>query len=76
MMQLLWIAAVASLLAVWLNIHRHVACFFIWTVTNAVWVYADLTHGLLPQAALQMTYVGLSIYGIVKWRSDGQEAAS
>ncbi len=73
---LLWITAAASLLGVWLNIHRHVACFWIWSATNAVWAFADVTHGLLPQAALQVVYFGLSVYGIVKWRSNGQEAAT
>jgi nicotinamide riboside transporter PnuC len=73
---LLWITAAASLVAVWINIQRHVACFWIWAVTNAVWTFADATHGLLPQAALQLVYFGLSIYGIAKWRDHGPQAAT
>ena len=67
----LWIVSGASLLAVWLNIKKQVAAFWIWAGTNAVWAYADLTHGLLPQAALQASYFVLSIYGIVAWSKKG-----
>ena len=73
---ILWITAVASLVAVWINIQRHVACFFIWAATNAVWAWADAVHGLMPQAALQIVYLGLSVYGIAKWRDHGAKAAT
>ncbi len=73
---LLWITVAASLLGVWLNIQRHVACFWIWAASNVVWAFADVTHGLLPQAALQAVYFGLSIYGIVKWRKHDQETSA
>jgi len=76
MIWIYWLTAVASLLGVWLNIQRRVACFWIWSITNATWAYADAMHGLLPQAALQIVYFGLSVYGIVKWREHGQEAAT
>ncbi len=61
------LTAVASLLGVWLNIHKRVACFWIWSATNAVWVYADLSHGIYSQAALQAVYFGLAVYGIHQW---------
>jgi nicotinamide mononucleotide transporter len=64
-----WLTAVAALVGVVLNIHRHVACFWIWAATNAVWVYADIAHGIYPQAALQAVYFALSVYGIWKWSS-------
>ena len=67
MIALYWFTAFASLLGVWLNIKRNVACFYIWTATNGIWAVADATHGLLPQAALQLAYLALAIYGIVKW---------
>jgi nicotinamide mononucleotide transporter len=65
---LYWLTAVASLIGVWLNIHHHVACFWIWAVTNAVWAYADATHGLFAQATVQSAYLVLALYGIAKWR--------
>jgi nicotinamide mononucleotide transporter len=64
---LYWLTSLASLAGVWLNIRRRVACFWIWSATNAVWVVADLLHGIYPQAALQAVYVALSLYGIWAW---------
>jgi nicotinamide mononucleotide transporter len=72
---LYWVTAIAALVAVWLNIRRHVACFWIWLGTNSVWTYADLVHDLHAQAALQAVYVALSVYGICSWsRSQPQGA--
>ena len=70
-----WGTALASLVAVWLNIRKHAACFAIWAVTNAVWTVVDYLHGIHAQAALQLTFFGLSIYGLTKWtrRRNGRE---
>ena len=62
-----WLTSLAALAGVWLNIRRHVGCFWIWAATNAIWTYADMVHGIYPQAALQFVYFLLSIYGIWKW---------
>ncbi len=70
-----WVTALASLVAVWLNIKKRAVCFAIWAVTNATWTVVDFTHGIYAQAALQLAYLGLSIYGLVKWSpwSSGEE---
>lgn len=62
-----WVAALAALVGVWLNIRRHVACFWIWTATNATWAVVDYLHGIHAQATLQLIYLALAIYGIVSW---------
>ena len=66
---LYWLTSIAALIGVWLNIKRNVVCFWIWMCTNAIWTYADIEHGILPQAALQFVYFLLSLYGIWKWSS-------
>ena len=68
-----WLTSLAALVAVWLNIHRRVACFVIWSVTNTIWVYADLTHGIYPQAALQFVYFLMALYRVYKWRQDSKD---
>jgi nicotinamide riboside transporter PnuC len=65
---LYWLTSAASLVAVWLNIRKHRACFAIWAVTNAAWAYADFRHGLPAQAVLQLCYFALSLYGLSNWR--------
>ncbi len=64
-----WFVSIAALVGVWLNIKKHVACFWIWAGTNAVWAYVDAIHGIWPQAALQMTYFLLSVSGVFSWGS-------
>ena len=64
---LYWVTSVAALIGVWLNIKKHVACFWIWAFTNATWTYVDLQHEIYPQAALQAAYFVLALYGIIKW---------
>jgi nicotinamide mononucleotide transporter len=68
---LYWLVSLAALAGVWLNVRKHVACFYIWSITNAVWAYADLTHGLHAQAALQAVYFTLSLWGICAWSRKG-----
>lgn len=72
---ILWAVASASLVGVWLNIQRHVACFWIWAVTNAVWMIVDVAHGIPAQACLQGVYLLLAVYGIVKWSRHSTETA-
>jgi len=67
-MALYWLTSLAAVAGVWLDIRKHVSCFWIWAATSAVWAYADFTHGLQPQSALQAVYFSASIYGIQKWR--------
>jgi nicotinamide mononucleotide transporter len=64
---LYWLTSLAALIGVWLNIRKHVASFWIWAFTNAVWAGVDYVHGIHAQAALQTVYFALSIYGIWKW---------
>jgi nicotinamide riboside transporter PnuC len=65
-----WVVSAAALVGVVLNIRKHVACFYIWASTNAIWVYADWNHGLPAQATLQALYCALSIWGICAWSAD------
>ena len=67
-----WVVSIASLIAVVINIKKHVACFYIWAVTNAIWAYADFTHGIPSQGVLQLTYFVLAIYGIWAWKKQAK----
>jgi nicotinamide mononucleotide transporter len=68
---LYWLVSLAALAGVWLNVRKHVACFYVWSVTNAVWTYADWMHGRHAQAALQAVYFALSFWGILAWSRKG-----
>ena len=62
-----WLISLAALIGVVLNVRKQVACFYVWSVTNAYWAWLDLEHGLHAQAALQAVYFALSIWGIYSW---------
>ncbi len=66
-----WSITALALLGVWLNIHKYVACFWIWMFTNAAWAAVDWHAGIPAQAALHAIYFGLAIYGIRKWSRGG-----
>lgn len=63
-----WIVAAFSLLATWLNIHKHRACFAVWFFTNAAWTVVDVAHGVYARAPLDATYTALAAWGWFKWR--------
>ena len=56
-----------SLLGVVLNIKKHVACFYIWTFTNASWSIIDFYSGIPAQGFLFLIYTGLAVYGVLEW---------
>lgn len=63
-----WLLTIASLIGVVANIHKKTWCFYIWAVTNSLWMVYDLTRGAYPQAFLFAVYVILAFYGIYQWR--------
>jgi nicotinamide riboside transporter PnuC len=68
MNNLMWIVTAASISGTILNIKRKPVCFFIWLVTNSLWLIYDVSIGAYAQAAMMAVYVGLSLWGIVEWR--------
>jgi len=62
-----WLITAASIIGTVANIHRRRWCFGLWLVTNGAWTWIDLRAGLYSQAALMSVYVGLAIWGLVKW---------
>ncbi len=67
---LYWVTSLASLIGVWINIKKNVACFWIWGFTNATWTYVDFSHEIYPQVALQAACFLLACYGIGKWSAN------
>lgn len=54
-----------------LAIRQHRACWIAGGASTALYSVVFLQSGLPLQAVLQLLYVGLSIYGWVRWRPDG-----
>lgn len=58
----------ASIIGTVANIYKKRWCFIIWLFTNSLWCAVDIVAGLYSQAILFAVYVGLAVWGIVKWR--------
>ncbi len=39
----------------------------LWLLTNSAWMLIDIRARLFSQAFLFLVYVGLSVWGIVRW---------
>jgi hypothetical protein len=67
---MMWLVAIASLIGTIGNIYKRRWCFIVWACTNTAWVVYDLSIDAHAQAALMVTYLALSIWGLVKWRPE------
>jgi len=63
-----WLLTISSLIGVVLNIYKRRECFYIWAVTNAGWAVYDFKNEMPAQGTLFAVYLGLAIWGIVKWK--------
>jgi len=64
-----WLITVASIIGVIANIKKKRWCFYVWAVTNSLWMIVDFAHGLYAQAFLFLVYVLLAIWGIIEWKT-------
>ena len=62
-----WVMTALSITGTILNIKKMKICFWMWAVTNAFWVFYDISKGAYPQAVIFIVYFGLAIWGIIEW---------
>ena len=58
---------VLCLLGTVLNVKKMVACFYLWTVGNILWLTFDLMQGLYSRAVLDIVQLILALWGIKCW---------
>lgn len=63
---------VLSLVGVWLNVKKRKECFYIWSVTNAVWAVVDFRAGLWEQGSLFAVYFIMAVWGVIEWTKKKQ----
>jgi len=68
-----WMLMIAALVGVILNIKKIRACFFIWAVTNFLWMMVDFYKQIYAQSALFFIYFLLAIWGIRAWEKEGDK---
>jgi len=66
----MWIVTALSISGIILNIYKRRECFIVWCFTNAAWMAHDYYHGEYAQSFMFAVYFGLSIWGLLKWRTE------
>lgn len=62
-----WFTTALCLLGTVLNVKKMVACFYLWTVGNVMWLAFDLMQGLYSRAVLDTVQLILALWGIKCW---------
>jgi nicotinamide mononucleotide transporter len=65
------VAVALGLAYIVLAIRQHRACWIAGGASTAIYIAVFMNAGLFLQAALQVAYVALSVYGWLAWRSGG-----
>lgn len=63
-----WAATIIALAGTILNCKQIRACFYLWTVTNAMWFGWDAYSGLWSRCVLDAVQFALAIWGIYEWK--------
>lgn len=63
-----WVATAIALTGTVLNCKQVRACFYLWTVTNSMWLAWDIYNDLWSRAFLDLVQLGLAIWGIYEWK--------
>ena len=62
-----WILTAVSLIGTVLNVKKIKYCFYIWTVSNILWLAYDIYTGLYSRAVLDAVHLAFAIWGIIVW---------
>ena len=63
-----WVITAFSLIGTVANVHKRRWSFGIWAITNSAWAIIDWHAGLYAQSVLFQCYLGLSLWGLWKWK--------
>lgn len=63
-----WTATIVALIGTILNCKQIRACFYLWCVTNVMWLIWDACCGLWSRCVLDAVQLVLAVYGIYEWK--------
>lgn len=63
-----WLFTLICLAGNVLNCKKNIACFYLWTIGNVLWLIYDVKSGLYSRATLDGVQLLLGIYGIYEWK--------
>lgn len=69
----MWLVTILSLTGNALNVKKKVSGFYVWVVSNLLWLAYDISTGLYSRAALGLVQTGFCIWGIIEWKRNRKE---
>ena len=68
-----WIATSLSIIGAILNAKKSIHGYWVWIISNLLWMVLALIRQDIAQAVLWIVYVVISIYGIYCWAKKGKK---
>ena len=64
-----WIISIISLIGNIFNIYKNVWCFYIWSVSEFLWIILDIKNVIYGRAFLDFTQLIFALWGIYQWKT-------
>ncbi len=68
-----WVAATLGLVGVLSGLAQKIAVWPLWIASSAIYVFVYAEHALWGQAGLMLVFIGLSVWGLIQWRSQAKD---
>lgn len=68
-----WVATIVALIGTVLNCKQIRTCFYLWIVTNIMWLIWDAYCGLWSRCLLDAVQFALAVWGIYEWKQIDQK---
>lgn len=64
-----WLATSLSLLGIFLNAKKIIACWGVWLISDVAWIIYFLNPVDPQSLVLWIVFIGFNIYGWVQWKN-------
>ena len=65
-----WLASILSITGIILNAKKNIACWYVWTASNVLWVYHTITAQEYAALLNWMVFLFANIYGLRQWKTN------
>lgn len=66
------IISIISLIGNVFNVYKNVWCFYIWSVSEILWLILDIKNSAYGRAFLDLTQLIFALWGIYQWKTKGK----
>lgn len=66
-MNISYIAAIFSLLGIWFNIKKNVVCWFLFMLSDSLWLTYSITTKQWAMTFTHIVFMMVNFYGFITW---------